>query len=89
MSTNKLSKIMEELDKDNEIFFNKCKQETQFNNIFVYIYTLFSERLLDTCNKVILDENLTKEYKIGFQNGTIAALKILLDSKRRFIDENK
>lgn len=89
MTTDKLSKIVEKLEKDNDIFFNKCKQETQFNNIFVYIYTLFSENLLDTCNKVILDENLTKEYKIGFQNGTIAALKILLDSKRRFIDENK
>lgn len=89
MPTNKLSKIVEKLEKDSEIFFNKCKQETQLNNIFVYIYTLFSERLLDTCNKVILDENLTKEYKIGFQNGTIAALKILLDCKRRFIDENK
>lgn len=88
MTTDKLSKIVEKLEKDNEIFVNKCKQETQLNNIFVYIYTLFSERLLDTCNKVILDENLTKEYKIGFQNGTIAALKILLDSKRRFIDEN-
>lgn len=88
MATDKLSKIVEKLEKDNDIFFNKCKQEIQFNNIFVYIYTLFSENLLDTCNKVILDENLTKEYKIGFQNGIIAALKILLDSKRRFIDEN-
>ena len=88
MTTDKLSKIVEQLEKDNDVFINKCKQETLFNNIFVYIYTLFSEKLLDTCNKVILDDSITKEYKIGFQNGIIAALKILLDSKRRFIDEN-
>lgn len=85
-----LENIINDFIKDNDKQF-KRKIETigTFKNFFNFIYIPFSERLLDMCNKIVLEKGVSREYKIGFQNATIASLNILLDIKKRFENENK
>ena len=82
--------IIEKYIKDSdEKFKRKIEITDAFKNFFNIIYIPFSERLLDMCNKIVLEKDVSREYKIGVQNATIASLNILLDIKKRFENENK
>ena len=81
--------IIEKYIKDNDKQF-KRKIETigTFKNFFNFIYIPFSEDLLKIANKVTLEKDISREYKIGFQNATLVALNILLEIKKRFENDN-
>lgn len=74
---------------DNDKFFKEIKQKTEFNYMFNAIFTKFSNDLLKECNKIVLDQDLSKDYKIGVQNGVLAALTILLNTRDRMVNKDE
>lgn len=79
----------EEYIRRNEDEFTKqIETVTTFRNFFNFIYIPFSEDLLKITNKVTLEKGVSREYKIGFQNATLASLNILLEIKKRFENDN-
>lgn len=84
-----LENIINDFIKNNDKQFKrKIETVTTFKNFFNFIYIPFSEDLLKIANKVTLEKNISREYKIGFQNATLASLNILLEIKKRFENDN-
>ena len=80
--------IEEYIKRSEEEFLRKMETVTTFENFFNFIYIPFSEDLLKITNKVTLEKDVSREYKIGFQNATLASLNILLEIKKRFENDN-
>lgn len=74
---------------DNDKFFEKLRQESEFNIMFNNIFTTFSNDLIKEYNKVVLDSDSSRDYKIGIQNGVLAALTILLNIRNKMVNKDE